>query len=62
MLVLSRKSGEGITIDDHIRIRVVQVNGNRVRIAIDAPKDVAVHRDEIYQRIQGDALDIGQPH
>ena len=47
MLVLSRKRGEGIQIGDQIMIRVVEIRGNRVRIAIDAPGDVGVLREEL---------------
>ena len=50
-LVLSRKSDEGITIHDHIKLHVVQVSGNRVRIAIDAPAEIEVHRNEVYDAI-----------
>ena len=51
MLVLSRKQKQSIRIGDDIQITVVQVKGNRVRLAIEAPRHVSVHRDEIAQRI-----------
>jgi len=51
MLVLSRKQKQTICIGDDIQITVIQVNGNRVRLAIEAPKDVPVHRHEVAQRI-----------
>ena len=51
MLVLSRKVGEQLVIDDHIRITVVGIHGNQVRLGISAPRDVAVHREEIYRQI-----------
>ena len=51
MLVLSRKQKQSILIGDDIQITVVQVKGNRVRLAIEAPKHVPIHRDEIAQRI-----------
>jgi carbon storage regulator len=50
MLVLSRRVGEEIVIDGTIRIRVVAVQGNRVRLGITAPADIPVHREEVAQR------------
>lgn len=52
MLVLTRKLGESIAIDDHIRIRVVQIKGKQVRLGIEAPRDTKIHREEVYQAIQ----------
>lgn len=52
MLVLSRKKDEGIVIGDNIRIIVVEIRGDKVRLGIEAPKDVTVHRDEVYAAIQ----------
>lgn len=52
MLILTRKSGETLCIGDDISVTIVAINGNQVRIAIDAPKSVAVHREEVYERIQ----------
>ena len=52
MLVLTRKSGEGIRIGDNIRIVVVEVKENQVKIGIEAPLELTVHRDEIYEKIQ----------
>lgn len=51
MLVLSRKTGEFIRIGEDIRVTVVEVRGDQVRLGIAAPRDVAVHRSEIYDRI-----------
>lgn len=53
MLILTRSVGESIKIGDNISVTVLSVNGNQVRIGIDAPKDVAVHREEIYNKITG---------
>jgi carbon storage regulator len=52
MLVLTRKLGESIAIDDHIKIRVVQIKGKQVRLGIEAPKETKIHREEVYQTIQ----------
>ena len=52
MLVLIRKLGESIAIDDHIKIRVVQIKGKQVRLGIEAPKDTKIHREEVYLAIQ----------
>lgn len=52
MLVLTRKLGESITIDDDIKIVVVQIKGRQVRLGIDAPRDTKIHREEVYLAIQ----------
>jgi carbon storage regulator len=52
MLILTRRAGEAIHIGNDIVVRVLSIKGGQVRIGIDAPKGVDVHRDEIYQRIQ----------
>jgi carbon storage regulator len=52
MLILTRNIGQGLKIGDYIDVKVLGVSGNQVRIGVDAPKHIAVHRDEIYQRIQ----------
>ena len=53
MLVLSRKKDESIIISDHITITVVEIRGDKVRLGIEAPKDVSVHRREVYEAILG---------
>ncbi len=52
MLILTRRAGETLMIGDEVSITVLGVKGNQVRIGVNAPKHVSVHREEIYQRIQ----------
>ena len=58
MLILTRRVGETLNIGDDISVTVLGVRGNQVRLGVDAPKNVAVHREEIYQKIQ-DEKDTG---
>ena len=52
MLILTRRIGETLMVGDEVTVTVLGVKGNQVRLGVNAPKDVAVHREEIYQRIQ----------
>jgi len=54
MLILTRKSGEKLMVGDDVEITVLGVKGNQVRIGVSAPKDIAVHREEVYIRIQNE--------
>ena len=58
MLVLSRRKTESLKIGDDVTITVLSINGNQVRIGVDAPRDVEVHREEVYGRIKLG----GKPH
>jgi len=53
MLVLSRKPGESVKIGDEVTITVLSISGKQVRLGINAPADIAVHREEIYNKISG---------
>ena len=59
MLILTRKSGEKIRIGDGIVVMITGVNGNQVKVGVDAPKEVAVHREEIYKKIQSEKIEAG---
>lgn len=52
MLILTRRVGESLVIGDDVNVTVLGIKGNQVRVGVSAPKEVAVHREEIYQRIQ----------
>jgi carbon storage regulator len=60
MLVLSRKTNESIIISDNIKITVVEVRGDKVRLGIQAPKEVPVHREEVWVAIHGKPAETGE--
>ena len=57
MLILTRRVGESLMIGDEVTVTVLGVKGNQVRVGVNAPKEVAVHREEIYERIRSEGSD-----
>ena len=60
MLILTRRVGETLMIGDDVTVTVLGVKGNQVRIGVNAPRDVAVHREEIYERIRNEKTQAGE--
>ena len=58
MLVLSRKKNESIIINDNIVVTIIEIRGDKIRLGIEAPKNVTVHRQEVYEAIQNQAQHI----
>lgn len=58
MLILTRRIGESLMVGDEVTITVLGINGNQVRVGINAPKDLPVHREEVYDKIQREKNDL----
>ncbi len=54
MLVLTRRLGESITIGDNIKVTVVDIDGNQVKLGIEAPRNIEIYREELFERIKGE--------
>lgn len=59
MLILTRRIGESLQIGDDIKVTVLSVRGNQVQIGIEAPPHIAVHREEVYERLKREQLESG---
>ncbi|MCW8964258.1 MAG: carbon storage regulator CsrA [Gammaproteobacteria bacterium] len=58
MLILTRRVGETLMIGDNVSVTVLRVKGNQVRLGVNAPKDVSIHREEIFEKIQQEGGDV----
>ncbi|WP_282706885.1 carbon storage regulator CsrA [Natroniella acetigena] len=60
MLILTRKEDEAIVVDDQIKVKVLEVKGGRVQLGIEAPRSIAIHREEVYHKIQAENKEAAQ--
>jgi carbon storage regulator len=63
MLIVTRRVGETVMIGDNVTVTILGVKGNQIRVGVNAPKEVAVHREEVYNEIHGESqTDFAQQH
>lgn len=60
MLILTRRVGESLMIGDNVSVTVLGINGNQIRIGVNAPKEIGVHREEVYIRVRNEGKEVGQ--
>lgn len=60
MLVLTRRLGESITIGDNVKLIVVEIDGNQVKLGIEAPREIEIYREELYEKIKGKSFVINK--
>ena len=60
MLILTRRSGEAVIVGDNVRIAVLDIRGNQVRLGVEAPREVSVHREEVYRRIAEEQSSVSE--
>ena len=61
MLVLTRRLGEAITIGDNVKLIVVEIDGNQVKLGIEAPREIEIYREELFEKIKGVSFDSTKP-
>ena len=61
MLVLTRRLGEAITIGDNVKLIVVEIDGNQVKLGIEAPREIEIYREELFEKIKGVTFDSTRP-
>ena len=57
MLVLTRRLGEAITVGDNVKIIIVEIDGNQVKLGIEAPREIEIYREELFEKIKGISFD-----
>ena len=62
MLVLTRRLGEAITVGDNVKIIIVEIDGNQVKLGIEAPREIEIYREELFEKIKGISFDSQKEH